>query len=227
MTIPTPALGSARTTNQLSRRMVLGSLTAAGAFTATGARALQSDQLIRRGTPQLTIGPFYPLDRPPEEDPDLTQMMGRPGNVRGTVIEVAGRVLTEARVPVPAALIDTWQANSVGRYHHPSDPSGGAIDPAFQGAALLRSDGNGHFRIRTVIPGPYATRARHIHFDVRGRKRRLITQMFFPGEPNEGDNLFRALQDPTLQRAVTATLTDRTGAAKVPVYQWDIILAGE
>ena len=227
MTIPTPRLGSSRTTGEISRRMLLGGLTAAGAFAASGAGALQSGQLTHRGTPQLTIGPFYPLDRPPEEDPDLTRMMGRPGSARGTVIEVAGRVLTEARVPVPAAHIDTWQANSAGRYHHPSDPSGGAIDPSFQGAALLRSDEQGRYRIRTVIPGPYGARARHLHFDVRGRNRRLITQMFFPGEPNAQDNLFRSLQDPTLQRAVTATLANRTGAGRVPVYEWDIILAGE
>jgi protocatechuate 3,4-dioxygenase, beta subunit len=227
MTIPTPRMESSSSSGEISRRILLGGLTAAGAFAASGAGALQSVQLTHRGTPQLTIGPFYPLDRPPEEDPDLTRMMGRPGSARGTVIEVAGRVLTEARVPVPGAHIDTWQANSAGRYHHPSDPSGGAIDPAFQGAALLRSDEQGRYRIRTVIPGPYGARARHIHFDVRGRNRRLITQMFFPGEPNAQDGLFRSLQDPVLQRAVTASLSGRSGADRMPVFEWDIILAGE
>lgn len=227
MIIPTPQMGSSHFTGEISRRMLLGGLTAAGAFTASGAGALQSGQLTHRGTPQLTIGPFYPLDRPPEEDPDLTQMMGRPGSARGTVIEITGRVLTEARVPVTGANIDMWQANSVGRYHHPSDPSGGAIDPAFQGAALLRSNEQGRYRIRTVIPGPYGARARHIHFDVRGRNRRLITQMFFPGEPNAQDNLFRSLQDPALQRAVTASLAGHGRADRVSVYEWDIVLAGE
>jgi protocatechuate 3,4-dioxygenase, beta subunit len=227
MTIPTPQLGCSHSEEEISRRTLIGGLVAAGAFTATGAAALQPGQLTHRGTPQLTIGPFYPLERPPEEDPDLTRMMGRLGSARGTVIEVTGRVLTEARNPVPAAHIDMWQANSAGRYHHPSDPSGGAIDPSFQGAALLRSDSQGRYRIRTVIPGPYGARARHIHFDVRGRNRRLITQMFFPGEQNAEDNLFRSLRDPALQSAVTASLASPTNVTGVPVYEWDIVLAGE
>ena len=79
--------------------------------------------------------------------------------------------------------------------------------------------------MRTVIPLPYERRQRHIHFDVRGRKRMLITQMFFPGEPNERDTLYPALGNDALRRAVTAErLDDRDG---IKQFRWNIVLAGE
>ncbi|MGH6952230.1 MAG: hypothetical protein ACREH4_15315 [Vitreimonas sp.] len=171
------------------------------------------------------LGPFYPLTRPPEEDADLTTIFGVPGRAQGTIIDLVGQVTTEAGAPVAGALIDTWQTNSFGRYHHPSDPTGAPWDPAFQGAAILRADGEGRYRLRTVIPAPYENRQRHIHFDVRGRNRRLITQMFFPGEPNERDYLYQSLRSRPLQAAVTAQrLSERDG---MQTFGWNIALAAE
>lgn len=225
----TPAIGASTHRLLLSRRMVLGSLVAAGSLVGSRALALQPgpNSLVFRGTPQMTIGPFYPLDRPAEEDADLTRILGREDRANGTIIDLVGRVLTEAGKPVPGALIDMWQTNSMGSYHHPADPTGAGVDPAFQGAAVLRSDAEGRYRLRTVIPGPYVSRVRHIHFDVRGQKRRLITQMFFPGEPNESDYLYRSLRFENAQRAVTANLSDKSLEKGVPLYRWDIVLAGE
>lgn len=224
MVHPTPGLGRSGSPRALSRRHVLGAVTVGVAALTTRASA-QTGPLIRRGTPQLTIGPFYPLNRPPEEDADLTTIAGVPGRARGTIIDLIGRVTNEAGAPIPGALIDMWQTNSLGRYHHPNDPTDAPWDPAFQGAAILRTDGEGRYRLRTVIPAPYANRQRHIHFDARGRNRRLITQMFFPGEPNERDYLYRSLESPALQGAVTARLLGE--GRGLPTYEWNIALAGE
>lgn len=90
---------------------------------------------------------------------------------------------------------------------------------------MIRADADGDYRIRTVVPLPYERRQRHIHFDVRGEKRLLVTQMFFPGEPNERDTLFPALRNEVLQRAVTAELVGIDDGVKK--FRWDIVLAGE
>ncbi|MCA1662360.1 MAG: hypothetical protein LC648_09520 [Novosphingobium sp.] len=208
----------------LSRRVILGGLGALGTLIGP-AGVFAKEPLNRRGTPQLSIGPFYPLDRPIEEDADLTRIAGRPGRAQGTIMELTGRVLTEKGRPIPRALIDMWQNNSLGRYHHPSDESGKPYDPNFQGAAIIRTDDEGRYWLRTVVPTPYERRQRHIHFDVRGQKRRLVTQMFFPGEPNERDSLYPALQSAALQAAVTARANGERDGARL--YNWDIFLGGE
>jgi protocatechuate 3,4-dioxygenase beta subunit len=172
-------------------------------------------------------GPFYPLNRSADEDADLTRIAGRTGQASGTIIDLIGQVLDVRGGIVPNAMIRMWQANSMGRYHHPKDPGGAPIDPGFQGAAILRTNQAGRYRVRTVIPGPYAGRLRHIHFDVRGRKQRLVTQMFFPGEPNERDFLYRSLRSHALQAAVTAKSARRRLEAGVPTFIWDIVFAGE
>ena len=224
MQCATPPVGSPAMPIVLSRRVILGGLGALGSLIGP-AGVFAKEPLNRRGTPQLSIGPFYPLDRPIEEDADLTRIAGRPGRAQGTIMELTGRVLTENGRPIPRALIDMWQNNSLGRYHHPSDESGKPYDPNFQGAAIIRTDAEGRYWLRTVVPTPYERRQRHIHFDVRGQKRRLVTQMFFPGEPNERDSLYPALQSAALQAAVTARANGERDGARL--YKWDIFLGGE
>jgi protocatechuate 3,4-dioxygenase beta subunit len=218
----TPSLG-AEQSPRLARRSMLTALALA---VPAAAFAQAPPGLTRRGTPQLTLGPFYPLDRPAEQDADLTRMAGRPA-AQGLVIDIAGLVTDEAGRPVPGALLDVWQTNALGAYHHPSDPSGAPVDPGFQGSAVLRTDAAGAWRIRTVLPGPYADRVRHIHYDVRGRKRRLLTQMFFPGEPNERDPVLNTVAQPEVRRRVVAALADTPFDAGVPLYRFTIALSGE
>ena len=205
----------------LERRHVLTGL---AALTSAGA-VLARESLTRRGTPQLTTGPFYPLSRPADQDWDLTHVPGGTGVAQGVIMELRGRVFTEAGRPVPGARLDVWQTNGLGRYHHPSDETGRPYDPNFQGSAVIRADAQGEYRLRTVIPLPYERRQRHIHFDVRGEKRLLITQMFFPGEPNERDSLYPTLQNEVLQKAVTAELLGQNAGVKQ--FRWNIVLAGE
>ena len=205
--------------------MVFGAVSA-GAFAGPSAAQLATDVLLR-GTPQLTTGPFYPVLRPLDEDADLTRLRGRAGLAKGQIIDVAGRVLTEAGRPIKGAKLDLWQANAFGRYDHPADPAKAQLDPAFQGAALLKTDREGRFRFRTVLPAPYGNRARHIHFDVTGKRRRLVTQMFFPSEPNERDNLYRNIFTQAQKEAAVGRLAPAPTDNGTPLYLWDVVLVGE
>ena len=221
MLCPTPAVQTRTALLDWERRTVVAGLLA---FAGTGA-ALAQEPLTRRGTPQLTTGPFFPLNRPRDQDWDLTRVRGSRGVAQGVVMELRGRVTTERGRPIPRARLDVWQTNGLGRYHHGSDESGRPYDPNFQGSGVIWADAQGDFRLRTVIPLPYERRQRHIHFDVRGRQRMLITQMFFPGEPNERDTLYPALPSQALQRAVTAELVGED--AGVRQFRWNIVVAGE
>lgn len=221
MLCPTPIVCSRPPSLAMERRQLLIGL---AALSCAGA-ACGKEPLTRRGTPQLTTGPFFPLTRPVDQDWDLTRVPGRSGVAQGVIMELRGRVTTEAGKPLPGARLDVWQTNGLGRYHHPSDESGLPWDPNFQGSAVVHTDAQGNYRLRTVIPLPYERRQRHIHFDVRGEKRMLITQMFFPGEPNERDTLYPALQKAALQSAVTAELIGTEAGVKQ--FRWNIIVAGE
>jgi protocatechuate 3,4-dioxygenase beta subunit len=220
--IETPALGGERTPFRLSRRLLLAALGGAVASPA----AAQAPDPLRTGTPQLTLGPFYPVGTRPELDADLTRVAGRPGVAYGEVIELFGQVRDLAGRPVPGARIDLWQTNGHGAYPHGAEFSGKPQDPNFQGGAIVTADAQGRYRVRTVKPLPYERRQRHIHFDVVGRQRRLITQMFFAGEPNEADSLFPAIRTAEQKLAATA-VADGRGAGDVPAWRWDIVLSGE
>jgi protocatechuate 3,4-dioxygenase beta subunit len=187
-------------------------------------------------TPIQTIGPFYPVTRPLDADADLTQVAGGSGRAEGRVVELAGRVLDARGEPVAGATVEIWQANANGRYAHPADRNPAPLDANFQGFATQRTDADGQYRFRTIKPGAYAVnpmnpravRTPHIHFDVKGRDSRLVTQLYFPGEAlNAVDRIFGAL-DADEQRAVTAVVlppaADRDPDALH--LRWDIVLVG-
>ena len=125
-----------------------------------------------------------PLVRPHS---DLTVIACKTGRAAGQVIEVTGRVLNGQGHPIAGARVEVWQANTHGRYTHPSDRNPAPLDPNFEGYAVLQTDAEGRYRFKTIKPAAYpedsgARRAPHIHFDVLGRSNRLVTQMFFAGE---------------------------------------------
>ena len=176
----------------LSRREILKMstvLAASGAlFPANFAGA--EAQLSR--TPNQILGPFYPL-KVLTQNSDLTRLPGRPDRAKGQVLNVLGKVLNVSGVPVRDARIEIWQANTYGRYAHPSDTNLAPLDPNFEGSAVLTTDSNGQYRFKTIKPAAYPTgpntmRPSHIHFQVSGRQDRLVTQMYFEGDPyNESD----------------------------------------
>ena len=202
----------------MSRRAILGSgIILAGASLADRLAAAQA--LVQTST--QTIGPFFPVQRPLDQDADLTRIAASSAPAKGQVIEVAGRVLGPDGRPVPDARLDIWQANAAGRYAHPGDDNPAPLDPGFQGSAVITTDAEGRYRFRTVKPGPYPGRTQHIHFDVTGNSQRLITQMYFPGEAgNEKDVLLARIPEP-YRGAMIATLG---GSATTPVCSWDIVL---
>jgi protocatechuate 3,4-dioxygenase, beta subunit len=185
---------------QLSRRSVLG-----WAIVATGRVALSArgSSVFAQGlkrTPGEILGPFYPVMRSVERTADLTTLPGKPGRAEGQVIYVMGRVLTVQGQPVKGARVELWQANAHGRYVHPSDTNPAPLDPSFEGFAIQETDAEGRYRFKTIKPGAYPataswTRPPHLHFEVTGRINRVITQMYFPGEPlNDKDLLLQSIR---------------------------------
>lgn len=185
-------------------------------------------------TPEVMLGPFYPMLKPLDVDSDLTMVKGRKKRAEGEVIHVVGKVLNQSGSPIQGASIEIWQANAKGRYAHPSDTNPAAIDENFQGFAVIKTDAQGRYRFKTIKPGAYPVsptvlRTPHIHFDVRGKKNRLTSQMFFPGEPqNDNDVLFIDLKriEPKHFMAVVAQTmpASREIPAGEKLLNWDIVL---
>jgi protocatechuate 3,4-dioxygenase beta subunit len=134
---------------------------------------------------------------------DLTRQHA--GEPIGERIIVAGRVVDSSGQPLPGTLVEVWQANAAGRYAHALDEHPAPLDPNFTGAGLCVTDAEGSFRFVTIKPGAYpwrnapnAWRPAHIHFSLLGRNfsQRLITQMYFPGDPLLAiDPIFQSIPD--------------------------------
>lgn len=213
---------------RVSRRRVLGATVAAGGLACLGAAGPLLAQKLRRTPPQI-LGPYYPLAKPLDQDADLTTIKGKPGRAAGQVIEVAGRVLNTQGKPLSDIRIEIWQANSHGRYTHPSDPYDAPLDPNFEGYALLATDSEGRYRFRTVKPGPYPDssgkmRPSHIHFDVAGKTNRTVTQLYFAGDPFQDEDLYLQSAGANKHRLIAAL--QPAAAAETDALQatWDIVL---
>ena len=191
---------------ELSRREILRMSTALGAASLASTRFAIAQTAAQR-TPEQILGPFYPL-RSLGQNADLTRIAGRPGRAEGLVLNVMGRVLNLKNEPVRNATVEIWQANTHGRYTHPSDTNPAPLDPNFEGSAILTTDSDGRYRFKTIKPaaypaGPNRMRPAHIHFQVSGRQDRLVTQMYFEGDPyNQTD---RFLQTALEQRNLLIT----------------------
>jgi len=235
---PAPAFGRLPTCpdRARSRRRVLQMALALGAVSLTtplrsafGQDAQGFNPQGPMPTPDQILGPFYPAQKPADAGSDLTYLKGRAGHARGQVIYVMGRVMSVRGEPAPGVKLEIWQANAAGKYTHPHDLNKAPIDPNFDGYAVVVTDSQGRYRFKTVKPGAYpvtATYVRppHIHFDVTGKVNRLITQMYFPGEPlNDRDPLLQASWDkPALIAKVLPPTADEEQDAQLVV--WDIVL---
>ena len=176
-------------------------------------------------TPDQILGPFYPISQIADVTGDLTRHAG--GQAEGTVLYVAGRVMASSGTPVPNARIEIWQANQHGRYAHPADENPAPLDPHFAGFALIQSDADGAYRLKTILPkaypvSPTAIRPAHIHFLVTGKMERLVTQMYFAGDPyNDGDPFLKSARRPEALIVTPTPVPDEPGALQVT---WDIVL---
>lgn len=211
------------------RRRFLQASLGAGTLAALGHISPLLAQKLRR-TPTQVLGPFYPVLKPLDQDADLSQVKGRTERAAGQLIHVMGRVTNAQGQPLPGIRIEVWQANSHGRYTHPSDTNPARLDPNFEGYATLTTDAEGRYRFKTIKPGAYPTdsgavRPPHIHFDIVGRHNRLVTQMYFAGEPLNEEDAILKLAGANAGRLIVSLQPPALGLEKDSLIAvWDIVL---
>ncbi|MFL6074716.1 MAG: protocatechuate 3,4-dioxygenase subunit beta [Mycobacteriales bacterium] len=180
-------------------------------------------------------GPLLGEDRVADGDNDLTRQ--HPGDPLGERMILTGRVLDGDGRPVPHTLVELWQANAAGRYAHTNDQHPAPLDPNFTGAGRCVTDGEGRYRFVTVRPGAYpwrnhlnAWRPAHLHFSLFGRAftQRLVTQMYFPGDPLfDHDPIFQSVRDPAArQRMICRLDLDVAEPEWALGYRFDFVLRG-
>ena len=180
-------------------------------------------------------GPVYGHDSVLTSEADLTKQ--HQGEPLGERIIVAGRVLDEDGRPVPETLIEVWQANAAGRYIHVKDQHPAPLDPNFTGTGRCMTDTDGRYRFVTVKPGAYpwrnhhnAWRPAHIHLSLFGHSflSRLVTQMYFPGDPLFAfDPIFNSIPDESARKRLISRFDlDTTEPEWALGYQFDIVLRG-
>ena len=153
----------------------------------------------------------------------------------GQLIHIRARVVDEDGAPVRGAAVEIWHCNAAGKYIHPSDSHDAPADPNFYGAARMVADDRGVIELRTIKPGAYPVpdtkrwwRPPHVHFSVWGRVwlSRLVTQMFFPGEPlNELDPILNAVREPQARGRCIARLAP-DGPENALVYDYQLVVRG-
>jgi protocatechuate 3,4-dioxygenase, beta subunit len=155
----------------------------------------------------------------------------------GERIIVSGRVLDDNARPVPNTLVELWQANAAGRYRHPKDQHDAPLDPNFTGFGCALTDDQGRYRFVTIRPGCYpwrnhnnAWRPAHIHFSLFGPAfaTRLVTQMYFPGDPlMASDPIFNCTADESARQRLIALFDWNTTIPETALgYRFDIVLRG-
>ncbi|MGH3413789.1 MAG: protocatechuate 3,4-dioxygenase subunit beta [Marmoricola sp.] len=185
-------------------------------------------------TIELSSPAFGERDVAPVEADLTAQHRGEP---LGERIVVAGRLVDGDGRPVRNQLVEVWQANAAGRYIHKRDQHPAPLDPNFTGAGRTLTDADGNYRFLTIKPGPYpwknhqnAWRPAHIHFSLFGTDftQRLVTQMYFPGDPLFGlDPIFCSVVDPRVRELLVATYDHGLTRPELATgYRWDIVLTG-
>jgi protocatechuate 3,4-dioxygenase beta subunit len=206
----------------------------------------RSTALRAPGRPLLPL-PFGPTELwgPPVEALTAGRTIASPtdlthqhaGEPLGERIVVGGHVLDSDGRPLPGTLVEVWQANACGRYVHASDQHPAPLDPNFTGAGFCITDGQGRYSFVTIKPGAYpwknhpnAWRPAHIHFSLLGHNfsQRLITQMYFPGDPLlEIDPIYQSIPDQAARAQLVARFDiARTVAEWALGYEFDITLGG-
>ena len=192
---------------------------------------------LRPADPDLVelVAPVFGQTDVDPVEADLTiQSTGEPIGER---LLVAGRILDGDGRPVRHQLVEIWQANAGGRYRHQGDQHPAPLDPHFTGLGRCLTDHDGHYRFVTIKPGPYpwrnhdnAWRPAHIHFSLFGTEftQRLVTQMYFPGDPLFAlDPIYQSITDQSARDRLVASYDhDLTSPEWATGYRWDIVLTG-
>ena len=202
-------------------------------YGSTRLRAPSEPLVVVAHTLSELTGPVYGKSAVGELDADLTRQHA--GEPLGERIVVAGRVLGSDGRPLRGQLVEIWQANAAGRYLHEADRHDAPLDPNFSGAGRCLTGDDGSYRFTTIKPGAYpwrngpnTWRPQHIHFSLFGRafSERLVTQLYFPGDPLlEHDAIVRSIPDEAARRRLVASLDfDVTVPEWALGYRWDIVV---
>jgi protocatechuate 3,4-dioxygenase beta subunit len=204
-------------------------------YVATRLRAPSHPLMILPHALTELTGPVLGEERVQPNDADLTSQHA--GEPLGERIIVHGRILDSDGRPVPRTLIEVWQANPAGRYAHELDVHPAPLDPNFTGVGRCLTDPMGNYRFVTLRPGAYpwrnqdnAWRAAHIHFSMFGQAfvQRLVTQMYFPGDPLFfQDPIFNAVPGPEARERMISRLDlDASVPEWALAFRFDIVLRG-
>ena len=204
-------------------------------YASTVKRAPTQPLVMLPQTQTELTGPVFGYGEVKRGDHDLTKQHA--GDPIGERIIVSGRVLDENGRPVPHTLVEVWQANAAGRYPHKADQHDAPMDPNFSGAGRALTDAEGRYRFVSVRPGEYpwrnhynAWRPAHIHFSLFGRAflTRLVTQMYFPGDPLlPYDPMYMSIPDEKARvRLISQFDWENTVPEHALAYRFDIVLRG-
>jgi len=203
------------------------------AYASTHKRAPRNAPVRLEHTLSEITGPRFEMIAPGEND--LTHFDG--GEALGERIIVTGHVLDEDGRAIPHTMIEIWQANAAGRYAHAEDQHEAPLDPHFAGIGKVVTDAHGAYRFITVKPGAYpwrnqhnAWRPNHIHFSLFGPSfaTRLITQMYFPGDPLLAlDPIFNSVPDCSARERLIAKFDIEVTIPEYALgYRFDFVLRG-
>ena len=204
-------------------------------YRATALRHPKEPLVVVPHTLSELSGPVFGTSRVLPLDHDLTRQ--HPGEPLGERVVVSGRVVEEDGRPVANTLVEIWQANAAGRYAHKGDLHQAPLDPNFSGAGRALTDDQGRYRFVTIRPGAYpwqnhpnAWRPAHIHFSLFGESflTRLVTQMYFPGDPLLAlDPIFNSIPGERARGRVIASFElDSTVPDWALGFRFDLVLRG-
>ena len=204
-------------------------------YASTTLRAPKDPLVVVPASLSELTGPVYVETALADTDADLTRQHA--GEPLGERILVTGRVLGSDGKPLGGQLVEIWQANAAGRYRHDADVHDAPLDPNFSGGGRCLTDPDGSYRFVTILPGAYpwgnhpnAWRPKHIHFSLFGRAftERLVTQMYFPGDPLfPFDPIYNSVRDERARARLVAefdlALTQPDWALG---FRFDIVVGG-
>ena len=204
-------------------------------YASTAKRSPSQPLVMLKSSLSDTTGPLFGHDLIKANDHDLT-LQGSWDPI-GERIVVTGRVLDGNARPVADTLVEIWQANGAGRYLHQRDNHNAPLDPNFPGCGRTMTDAAGRYRFISIRPGAYpwrnhynAWRPAHIHFSLFGPAfaTRLVTQMYFPGDPLlEFDPMYQSIPDDSARRRLVSAFDRETTIPEQALgYKFDIVLRG-
>ncbi|HSY28330.1 MAG TPA: protocatechuate 3,4-dioxygenase subunit beta [Burkholderiaceae bacterium] len=204
-------------------------------YMSTHKRSPSQPLILMPQTLSEVTGPVFGLNDIQSSDNDLLHQHS--GDPLGERIVISGRVTDDSGRPLAHSLIEIWQANAAGRYLHKNDQHDAPLDPNFTGCGRTLTDADGCYRFMTVKPGAYpwrnhfnAWRPAHIHFSLFGPAftTRLVTQMYFPGDPLlDFDPIYLSIPDENArQRLISRFDWDNTIPDHALGFRFDIVLRG-